>query len=53
MLKIAGNDVVTVDTVDKAGWFALMMGAIGDFFAGVWNSATSFVKGLFKIDDSK
>ena len=44
----AKNDVVTVDTVDKAGWFALMMGAIGDFFAGVWSSATSFVKGLFK-----
>ncbi|MCG7337634.1 D-alanyl-D-alanine carboxypeptidase [Sporosarcina sp. ACRSM] len=46
--KNSGTAVVTVDAVDKAGWFALMMGAIGDFFAGIWTSAIDFVKGLFK-----
>lgn len=43
-----GVDVVTKAAVDKAGWFSLMMGAIGDFFTGIWNGATGFVKGLFK-----
>ncbi|MFJ7936870.1 serine hydrolase [Sporosarcina sp. NPDC096371] len=43
-----GAEVVTKDAVEKAGWFSLMMGAIGDFFAGIWNGATGFVKGLFK-----
>lgn len=43
-----GSEVVVTDTVEKAGWFSLMMSAIGDFFASVWNSATGFVKGLFK-----
>lgn len=42
-----GSEVVVTDTVEKAGWFSLMMSAIGDFFAGVWKSATGFVKGLF------
>lgn len=46
--KSTGTDVVTVDAVEKAGWFALMMSAIGDFFAGIWTSAIDFVKGLFK-----
>lgn len=43
-----GAEIVTGDAVEKAGWFSLMMGAIGDFFAGIWNSATGFFKGLFK-----
>lgn len=42
-----GAEVVTKDTVEKAGWFALMMGAIGDFFASIWGGATGFIKGLF------
>lgn len=42
-----GAEIVTGDAVEKAGWFSLMMGAIGDFFAGIWNGATGFVKGLF------
>ena len=41
-------EVVTKDAVEKAGWFSLTMSAIGDFFAGIWNGATGFVKGLFK-----
>ena len=40
-------EVVTTDTVEKAGWFSLTMRAIGDFFVSIWNSATGFVKGLF------
>lgn len=42
-----GADVVTTEAVEKAGWFSLMMGAIGDFFGGLWKTATGFVKGLF------
>lgn len=41
-------DVVTTVAVEKAGWFSLTLRAIGDFFAGIWTSATDFVKGLFK-----
>lgn len=44
----AVTDVVTTVAVEKAGWFTLMMRAIGDFFAGIWTGATDFVKGLFK-----
>ncbi|WP_203249213.1 serine hydrolase [Sporosarcina beigongshangi] len=40
-------EIVTMDAVEKAGWFSLMMGGIGDFFAGIWKGATGFVKGLF------
>lgn len=46
--KDLGMDVVVTDDVQKAGWFSLMMSAIGDFFAGIWDSATGFIKGLFK-----
>ncbi|AXI00687.1 D-alanyl-D-alanine carboxypeptidase [Sporosarcina sp. PTS2304] len=46
--KIAGTEVITTEDVKKAGWFALTMGAIGDFFSNAWNSSTGFVKGLFK-----
>nr|WP_255457477.1 serine hydrolase [Sporosarcina sp. JAI121] len=43
-----GAEVVTKGAVEKAGWFALTMSAIGDFFVSIWNSAIGFVKGLFK-----
>ncbi|MCM3745713.1 D-alanyl-D-alanine carboxypeptidase [Sporosarcina luteola] len=46
--KDLGMDVIVTDDVEKAGWFSLMMSAIGDFFAGIWESATGFIKGLFK-----
>lgn len=46
--KDLGMDVVVTDDVEKAGWFSLMMSAIGDFFVSIWDSATGFVKGLFK-----
>ena len=40
-------EVVTTEAVEKAGWFSLTLRAIGDFFVGIWESATGFVKGLF------
>ena len=40
-------EVVTTESVEKAGWFSLSMRAVGDFFVGIWDSATGFVKGLF------
>jgi len=46
--KDLGMDVVVTKDVEKAGWFSLMMSAIGDFFVGLWDGATGFVKGLFK-----
>lgn len=42
-----GMEVVVTEDVEKAGWFSLAMSAIGDFFVGIWDSATGFVKGLF------
>jgi D-alanyl-D-alanine carboxypeptidase (penicillin-binding protein 5/6) len=41
-------EVVTTESVEKAGWFSLSMRAIGDFFVSIWDSAIGFVKGLFK-----
>ena len=41
------SEVVTTESVEKAGWFSLTMRAVGDFFVGLWNGATGFIKGLF------
>src|SRR5690606_26103198 len=43
----ASFDVVTKEAVEKAGWFSLTLQAIGDFFAGIWDKSTGWVKGLF------
>lgn len=40
-------DVVATETVEKANWFVLTMRGIGGFFGGLWDSASSAVKGLF------
>lgn len=40
-------DIVTEHAVEKANWFMLMLGAIGDFFTDLFTSAVDFVKGLF------
>ncbi|OIK07175.1 serine hydrolase [Bacillus sp. MUM 13] len=45
--KYVRSDVVAAETVEKANWFALSMHAIGGFFADVWDSASSAVKGWF------
>lgn len=45
--KNIGAEVVTTEDVQKAGWFSLTMGAIGNFIGNLWGSAVGFVKGLF------
>ncbi|MFC7319940.1 serine hydrolase [Halobacillus campisalis] len=40
-------DVVTVSSVEKANWFMLTIGGIGDFFSDIFSSAVSMVKGWF------
>ncbi|RKQ33058.1 D-alanyl-D-alanine carboxypeptidase [Oceanobacillus halophilus] len=39
--------LVTEDGVEKANWFMLTLGAIGDFFANIFTSAVDWIKGLF------
>ncbi|WP_349305518.1 D-alanyl-D-alanine carboxypeptidase family protein [Bacillus sp. FJAT-50079] len=39
--------VVTVDKVEKANWFVLMMRGVGGFFSDIWGSVTETVKGWF------
>lgn len=39
--------VVTDQAVEKANWFMLTLGAIGDFFANIFTSAVDWIKGLF------
>jgi serine-type D-Ala-D-Ala carboxypeptidase (penicillin-binding protein 5/6) len=41
-------EVVTKNAVEKSGWFALSMSAIGDFFSSILDSSIGLVKGLFK-----
>ena len=43
-----GMDVVMTEDCRESRLVLVMMSAIGDFFAGIWDSATGFVKGLFK-----
>jgi serine-type D-Ala-D-Ala carboxypeptidase (penicillin-binding protein 5/6) len=40
-------DLVAEDTVEKANWFMLTLGAIGDFFSGIFTSIVDTVKGWF------
>lgn len=40
-------DVVTTSGVEKANWFMLSVGAIGDFFSDIFASAVNTVKGWF------
>ncbi|MFC4402316.1 serine hydrolase [Gracilibacillus xinjiangensis] len=40
-------DLVASATVEKANWFMLTMGAIGDFFGNLFSAVAGFVKGLF------
>lgn len=41
------TEVVTTETVERAGWFSLMFQAIGDFFGNLWDGTKGFVTGLF------
>ncbi len=40
-------DLVADQTVEKANWFMLTLGAIGDFFSGIFTSIVDTVKGWF------
>lgn len=40
-------DLVTTEDVEKANWFMLTLGAIGDFFSGIFSSVVDIVKGWF------
>ncbi|AIF67232.1 D-alanyl-D-alanine carboxypeptidase [Terribacillus saccharophilus] len=40
-------DVVASEDVEKSNWFMLSLGAIGDFFAGIFTSVSDTVKGWF------
>ncbi|WP_235863969.1 D-alanyl-D-alanine carboxypeptidase family protein [Sutcliffiella halmapala] len=43
----AQADLVTKEGVEKANWFILTMRGIGGFFADLWSTVSSAVKGLF------
>ena len=47
MGKVLKVDVIAAENVEKANWFVLSMRAIGGFFADVWGSVASTVKGWF------
>ncbi|MDX8045477.1 D-alanyl-D-alanine carboxypeptidase family protein [Gracilibacillus sp. S3-1-1] len=40
-------DLVTTTAVEKANWFMLSLGAIGDFFSNIFSTVVDFFKGLF------
>ena len=40
-------DVVSDEAVEKANWFMLTLGAIGDFFGNIFTTAVDWIKGLF------
>ncbi|WP_050613537.1 serine hydrolase [Bacillus testis] len=40
-------DLVAAEDVEKSNWFVLSMKAVGGFFADVWDSVSSMVKGWF------
>ena len=45
--KEYSTDVVTTQTVERAGWLSLFFQGVGNFFGNVWNGITGFVGGLF------
>nr|WP_090872514.1 D-alanyl-D-alanine carboxypeptidase family protein [Oceanobacillus limi] len=40
-------DLVTNETVEKSNWFMLALGAVGNFFSGIFSSIVDTVKGWF------
>ncbi|WP_240335197.1 D-alanyl-D-alanine carboxypeptidase family protein [Paraliobacillus sediminis] len=40
-------DLLATDAVEKANWFMLTLGAVGDFFSGIFSSVADTVKGWF------
>lgn len=41
------NELVAMDSVEKANWFMLTLQSIGDFFVNMFQGAYNWVKGLF------
>ena len=46
-VKSVTIDVIASEDVEKANWFVLSMRAVGGFFADIWGSVSSTVKGWF------
>ncbi|MFC4737730.1 D-alanyl-D-alanine carboxypeptidase family protein [Bacillus daqingensis] len=40
-------EIVTTDSVERAGWMALTMHNVGSFFSGVWSNVSNSVRGWF------
>ena len=40
-------DLVSDEAVEKANWFMLTFGAVGDFFTNIFTTAVDWIKGLF------
>lgn len=40
-------DLITTSAVEKANWFVLAIGAVGDFFGNIFSSVTDTIKGWF------
>jgi D-alanyl-D-alanine carboxypeptidase (penicillin-binding protein 5/6) len=40
-------DLVADEAVEKANWFMLTLGAIGDFFTNIFTASVDWIKGLF------
>ncbi|MFA9560530.1 serine hydrolase [Evansella sp. AB-rgal1] len=40
-------DITTNESVEKAGWFSLIMKNIGGFFSGIWSSVADTIRGWF------
>ncbi|WP_051556562.1 D-alanyl-D-alanine carboxypeptidase family protein [Alkalihalobacterium bogoriense] len=40
-------NIVTIEAVERAGWFSRTLGSIGGFFSSIWTSVSETVKGWF------
>lgn len=40
-------DLIADESVEKSNWFMLALGAVGDFFSGIFSSVVDMVKGWF------
>ncbi|GGM43366.1 D-alanyl-D-alanine carboxypeptidase DacA [Paraliobacillus quinghaiensis] len=45
--QIKSVDLITTSAVEKLNWFMLTLGAIGDFFGGIYNTVVDTVTGWF------
>ncbi|WP_255307029.1 D-alanyl-D-alanine carboxypeptidase family protein [Paraliobacillus sp. PM-2] len=45
--QVQSVDIVTTSAVEKSNWFMLTLGAIGDFFGGIFTSVKDTVTGWF------